>query len=124
MQYMKKIILLILLAPLWLPGNSWGSDCVGFENMAVKILRQEGSKVYLSWNASVANKCDKMISVKVQVQLVDKKGKSIGDSFQPINQLLPNETREIQSEKSLPSEVYFKIQGYYFKARELSASLE
>jgi hypothetical protein len=121
---MKKIILLILLAPLLLPGNSWGSDCVGFENMAVKILRQEGSKVYLSWNASVANKCDKMISVKVQVQLVDKKGKSIGDSFQPINQLLPNETREIQSEKSLPSEVYFKIQGYYFKARELSASLE
>ncbi len=92
--------------------------------MAVKILKQESSKVYLTWNASVANKCDKQISVKVQMQLVDKKGKSIGDSFQPVKHLLPNETREIQREKSLPSETYFKIHGYYFKARELSASLQ
>lgn len=121
---MKNLFLLALLATLFLPENSWGVDCIGFENMSVKILKQEGSKVYLTWNASVVNKCEKMISVKVQMQLTDRKGKSIGSSFQSVKQLLPNETREIQTEKSLPSETYFKIQGYYFKARELSASLE
>lgn len=121
---MKKLLLLTLLFTLFFQGKSWGSECVGFENMAVKILKQEGSKVYLTWNASVINKCNKMISTKVQMQLVDKRGKSIGDSFKLINQLLPNETRVIKNEKSLPSETYFKIQAYYFKARELSAFLE
>jgi hypothetical protein len=120
---MKKLFVLTLLVTLFLQGKSWGSDCIGFENMAVKILRQESNMVYLAWNASVVNKCDKMISAKVQIQLVDKKDKSLGDSFQLINQLLPNETRKIRNEKSLPSEKYFKIQAYYFKARELSAAL-
>lgn len=124
MKYMKKLFILTLLGTLFLPGNSWASDCIGFENMFVKILKQEASKVYLAWNASVVNKCNKMISVKVQMQFVDKKGKPLGNSFKPIHQLLPNETREIQNEKSLPSETYFKIQGYYFKARELSNSFE
>jgi len=121
---MKKLYLFTLLITLYLPGKSWSSECIGFENMAVKILRQEGSKVYLAWKASVVNKCNKMISAKVQMQLVDKSDKTLGNGFQRINQLLPNETREIQNEKSLPSEVYFKIKGYYFKAREFSASLE
>ena len=121
---MKKIFLLTLLGALFFPGNSRASDCIGFENMSVKILKQEASKVYLMWNASVVNKCKKMISVKVQMQLVDKKGKSLGNSFKPVHQLLPNETREIQNEKSLPSETYYKIQAYNFKARELSASFE
>lgn len=121
---MKKLFLLTLLGFLFLPGISWASDCVDFENMTVKILRQEASKVYLMWNARVVNKCKKMISVNVEMQLVDKKGKPLGDSFKPIHQLLPNETREIQNEKSLPSETYYKIQAYNFKARELSASFE
>ena len=121
---MKKIFLLILLTTPLLQGQSWGAECVGFENMAVKILRQEGSKVYLTWNASVVNKCDKMISTKVQMQVVDKKDKSLGESFQLVNQLLPNETREIKSEKNLPSDIFFQVQGYYFKARELSVSLD
>lgn len=120
---MKKLFLIILLAPLFIQGKSWGSECVGFENMAVKILRQEGTKVYLAWNASVVNKCDKMVSTKVQMQLMDKQDKPIGDSVQLINQLLPNETRVIKNEKILPSETYFKIQAYYFKAHELSTFL-
>ncbi len=120
---MRKFILLALLTTLILPGKSWGSECIGFENMAVKILRQEGNKVYLAWNAMVVNKCDKMISAKVQMQLVDKKEKPIGDSFELVKKLLPNETRALKNEKSLPSETYFKIHAYYFKARELSATL-
>lgn len=121
---MKKLYLFTLLITLFLPGKSWSSECVGFENMAVKILRQEGSKVYLAWKASVVNKCNKMVSAKIQMQLVDVTDKSLGNGFHRVNQLLPNETREIHNEKSLPSEVYFKIQGYYFKAREFSVSLE
>ncbi len=121
---MKKIYLLPLLVILFIPGKSWGSECVGFENMDIKILRQEGSKVFLAWNASVVNKCNKLISAKVEMQLVDKSDKTLGNSFQQINQLLPNEIRKIQNEKSLPSEIYFKIQGYYFEASELSASFE
>ncbi len=121
---MKKLYLLTLLIALFLPGKSWSSECVGFENMDVKILRQEGSKVYLAWKAHVVNKCNKIISAKVQMQLVDKSDKTLGNSFQQVNQLLPNETRKIQNEKSLPSEVYFKVQGYYFKALEFSTSLE
>lgn len=121
---MKNLFLIAILGTLFLPGNSGASDCVDFENMTIKILRQEASKVYLMWNASVLNKCSKMISVKVRMQLVDKKGKPLGDSFKPVDQLLPNETREIQNEKSLPSETYYKIQAYNFKARELSASFE
>ena len=88
------------------------------------LISEEASKVYLMWNARVVNKCKKMISVKVEMQLVDKKGKPLGDSFKPIHKLLPNETREIQNEKSIPSETYYKIQAYNFKARELSASFE
>jgi len=121
---MKKLSLLPLLVTLFLPGNSWGSECVGFENMAVKILRQESSRVYLAWNASVVNKCNKMISAKVQMQLVDNADKPIGNSFQRINQLLPNETRKIQNKKSLPAEIYFRIHGYYFKAHEFSNPFE
>ena len=92
--------------------------------MSVKILKQEASKVYLAWKVSVVNKCKKIISVNVQMQLVDKKGKLLDTSFRPVDQLLPNETREIQNEKSLPSETYYKIQSYYFKARELSNYFE
>ena len=121
---MKKLFLLTLLFTLFLPGNSSASDCIGFENMAVKILKQEASRVYLAWNASVVNKCKKMISVNVQMQLVDKKGKPLDNSFKPVDQLLPNETRKIQNKKSLPSKTYYKIQSYYFKARELSNSFE
>jgi len=121
---MKKLFLLNLVAAFLLPGNSWGSDCIGFQNMAVKILKQEGNKVYLAWNAIVVNNCKTMISVKVQMQLVDRKGQPLGNSFKPVKQLFPSESREIQNEKSLPSETYYKIQGYYFKARELSAFLE
>jgi len=121
---MKKFYLLILLVALFLPGTTWGSECVGFENMAVKILRQEGAKVYISWNTSVVNKCNKVVSAKVQIQLVDSKSKSIGKGYYQVNKLLPNETRDIQKEKTLPSEIYFKVKGYYFKAREISASLD
>lgn len=121
---MKKKYLLILLVTLLHPGNSWGSDCVGFENMAVKILKQEGSKVYLSWKASVINKCNKMISARVEMQLVDSEDRSIGNGYHQVKQLLPKETREIKKEKSLPSEIYFKTNGYYFKASEFSDYLE
>jgi hypothetical protein len=121
---MKKSYLFILLIGLLLPGNSWGSECVGFENMAVKILRQEGKKVYLAWNASVTNKCNQMVSAKIQMKLVDKADNSLGNSFQRINQLLPNETIKIQNEKSLLSEIYFKVQGYYFIANEFSTFSE
>jgi hypothetical protein len=121
---MKKLYLFTLLITLFLPGKSWSSECVGFENMDVKILRQEGSKVYLAWKAHVVNKCNKIISAKVQMQLMDKSEKSLGNSFKQIKQLFPNETRKIQNEKSLPSEVYYKIRGYYFKAREFSTSFE
>lgn len=117
---MKKLYLFVLLVTLFLPGNSWGSACIGFENMAVKILRQEGNKVFLAWNASVFNKCNKMISAKIQMELVDKADNPLGKSLQRIKQLLPNETREIKNEKSLPSEVYFKVHGYYFIADEYS----
>jgi len=121
---MKKFYLLILLVALFLPGNSWGSECIGFENMAVKILRQEGTKVYIAWKASVVNKCNKVVTAKVQIQLVDNKSKSVGNGYHQVNKLLPNETRDIKKEKALPSEIYFKIKGYYFKAREVSASLD
>jgi hypothetical protein len=92
--------------------------------MAVKILRQEGSKVYLTWNASVINKCNKMISARVQMQMVDSEEKSLGNGYHQVNQLFPNETREIKKEKSLPSEIYFKTNGFYFKASEFSDYLE
>ncbi len=121
---MKKFYLLILLVTLFLPGNSWGSECIGFENMAVKILRQEGAKVYIAWKASVVNKCNKVVSAKVQIQLVGNKSKSLGNGRHQVNKLLPNETRDIKNEKALPSEIYFKIKGYYFKAREIPASLD
>jgi hypothetical protein len=121
---MKKSYLYILLVTLFLPGNSWGSECVGFENMAVKILRQEASKVFFSWNTRVINKCNKIVSAKIQIELVDKTDKPLGKSFQRINQLLPNEIRVVQNEKSVPSETYFKVQGYYFIANEFSTFSE
>ena len=116
---MKKLFLVTLATAIFLPGVSWGVDCIKFQDMDVKILKQEDKKVYLKWKALVLNKCKKMVSFKLEIQFADKKGKHLGSNFERLNSLIPNEIREIQSEKSLPSETYYKIGTYYFRAREL-----
>lgn len=118
-ENMRILLLGILAAMTFFPGVSWGLDCVKFENMAVKILNQKEDKVNLEWKARVVNKCNKMVSIKVEMQFTDSKEKHLDSSFEPLNLIDLNEVREVQSEKSLPSETYYKIGTYYFKALEL-----
>lgn len=116
---MKKLFLVILVTVAFMPRVSWGLDCIKFQNMDVKILKQEDQKVYLKWKALVLNKCKKMVSLKLEIQFTDKKGKYLGSNFERLNPFTVNEIREIQSEKSLPSEIYYQIGTYYFRAREI-----
>ncbi len=101
------------------PEVSWGLDCVKFENMAVKIINQKEDKVNLEWKARMVSKCKKMVSIKVEIFFTDNKDNRLESSFEHLGTINPNEVREIQGEKSLPSETYYKIGTYYFKALEL-----
>jgi hypothetical protein len=116
---MKTLFLSILATMTFFPGVSWGLDCVKFENMAVKILNQQDDKVNLEWKARVVNKCKNMVSIKVEVLFADNKGKHLESSFEHLPPMNPAEILEIQGEKSLPSETFYKIGTYYFKALEL-----
>jgi hypothetical protein len=117
---MKVLILGILAIMTFFPGVSWGLDCVKFEDMAVKILNQKDDKVNLEWKARVYNKCKKVVSIKVEIDFADNKEKHLDSSSERLYSIDLNEVREIQGEKSLPSETYYKIGGYYFKAHELT----
>ena len=124
MGTMKKLYSVVIACFLLGPEVVWGLDCVKFHNMAVDILKQEHNKVFLSWKASVSNDCQKMVSVKVQLKLVDEKEKYLGSSFKRLATLPANETLEIQGEKSLPAESYYKIHTYHFKAQKLSGIID
>jgi len=115
-----KIKLLTIFAPiLFFPAVSWGLDCVKFEDMAVKILNQKEDKVNLEWEARVFNKCNKMVSLNVEISFMDSKGKHLESSLERLDPIAPNEVAEVRGEKNLPSKTYYKTESYYFKAHEL-----
>lgn len=116
---MKILFLGILATITFFPGVSWGLNCVKFENMAVKIINQKEDKVNLEWKARMISRCKKMVSIKVEIYFADNQGNRLESSFERSGSINPNEVREIQGEKSLPSETYYKIGTYYFKAIEL-----
>lgn len=120
MPNVKKIIFLTLaLEMAFLPGFVWAGDCLSLQNMAVKILKQENSRVYFSWKTQLLNGCEKPVTATVQLQMVDEKGANLDISAKNGVSLFANETREIQHEKSLPSDLFYKIQAYNFRTTEI-----
>ncbi|GJL77373.1 MAG: hypothetical protein NPINA01_03620 [Nitrospinaceae bacterium] len=113
---MKKIFFFILATVSLCPEVSWALDCIKFENMEIKILKQEHAKVYLQWKAKAVNRCEKMVSIKAHIHFADEKGRSLQSSFEHLNFLTPGEVRSFQGEKDLASETFYKTAAYNFKA--------
>jgi len=110
------------LAAMLLPAWVSASDCIGLENMALKILKQENDRVHYFWNARVINNCPQTVSAAVQMQMVDEKGAELVISKQTLPSLFPNETREIRHEDSLPSGKFYNGRAFFFETTEIPAS--
>ncbi len=100
------------------------SDCVGFENMAVKILRQEYGRVHFALNADLINACARKVNFVVDLQYVDARGVLLDNLLKPVQSLSPRQTKTILYMESLPPEVFHRIGAYVFKASDVPESAQ
>ncbi len=121
----KTAFALLLWGAVSLTGVSavaFASDCVGFENMAVKILKQEYGRVYFALNADLINACDRKVSFVVDLQFVDAQGALLDNLLKPVQALPPEGRTTVLYLENLPPHVFQRIGSYIFKASDIPDS--
>ena len=105
----KTVHVLLLCGALSLMGGptaSLASECVGFENMAVKILKQEYGRVFFALNANLVNACPREVSFVIDLKFVDARGVTLKSLLKPVQALSARGKKTVLYMESLPPNVF------------------